>query len=212
MVEDIQLLLELIEDCPSVVSIQPDVANCWYIVLDMFCCEELMTVMMRLRQCTLAGHKPFVAKPPSLGEENFPTMPHENKVEWEVTPPVQQTLEIGYSSSGSASSKCKGSDAASTATTVSSSVDLSCRKLQLHGYAAALLKPRPVSSSNGSSSNASKSVGETTGLAQGKQLPSEAMLTASTSKHFSILPAKKIFIKMPELSMPSQPILIEPPV
>jgi hypothetical protein len=79
------------------------------------------------------------AKPPSLDE--FPTLPHDNKVEWEPSTMQDgfEAAELEESSNKSSVSKSSHSDAASTATTASSSVE-SCRK-NLGGYAAAILKP-----------------------------------------------------------------------
>ena len=80
--------------------------------------------------------------PISLGEDNFPTIPQDKQVEWEPDT-MQKELDLTeYEESSSKSSVSKSSDAASTATTVSSSVD-SCRKA-FGGYAAALLKPSPT--------------------------------------------------------------------
>ena len=103
--------------------------------------------------------------PPSLGEEHFPTLQQDKKVEWETPPCDHRDLEEtdeddgkeggskgecsdqAMKSSGSSFSNKSISDAASTATTTSSSMGDSCMPSKksmslpsLSGYAAALRK------------------------------------------------------------------------
>jgi len=103
--------------------------------------------------------------PPSLGEEHFPTLQQDKKVEWETPPCDHRDLEEAdeddvkeggskgecsdqaMKSSGSSFSNKSMSDAASTATTTSSSMGDSCMPSKksmslpsLSGYAAALRK------------------------------------------------------------------------
>lgn len=93
-----------------------------------------------------------MSTPPSLGEEDFPTL-QDKKVEWD-TMPVGHTMHKNKSESFDEDAEDDGenrpsstkslSDAASTATTTSSSLD-SVRKITLGGYAAALRKaPSPT--------------------------------------------------------------------
>lgn len=82
--------------------------------------------------------------PPKLGEEDFPTL-QDTTVEWETPISVERDDDKneddshGLHRSGNKSS-ISLSDAASTATTISSSLDSQMPKKALGGYAAALLK------------------------------------------------------------------------
>jgi len=86
--------------------------------------------------------------PPSLGEEEFPSL-QEKKVEWGTLNPPEQDKNLGEDDGEEGSENMKASsvksvsDAASTVTTSSSSLD-STPKKALGGYAAALLNSSPA--------------------------------------------------------------------
>ncbi|KAL7578794.1 hypothetical protein ACA910_016017 [Epithemia clementina (nom. ined.)] len=53
--EDIHSLFQY-EGCPAVISITPDVANCWFVQLDTTSRADVMAVLLQLRSETLAGY------------------------------------------------------------------------------------------------------------------------------------------------------------
>ena len=101
--------------------------------------------------------------PPSLSDDQFPSLMDEKKVEWETPPgdgrdPRKSSDDDSKSVETTESPKSGKvcSDGASTATTTSSSMESVPKKIMpMGGYAAALLKPAPakVDNSKNTSSN-----------------------------------------------------------